>query len=253
MNLPHSLYRVITIHAPREVVFSFFTDNAKWASWWGTGSTIDPQVGGRVYIRHPGNVESSGNVLEIQRPSRLVFTYGFDSGKPIPPGASRVSIALEAVGHSTRLEVKHHFDNVAVRDEHVQGWRYQLALFSNAVLNLIHADAESKVDAWFRAWAESSDDARKAALVSLVASSISFRDRYSATDGIDDLSAHIAATHKFMRGVRLERRGAIRHCQGTTLADWVAMAADGKEIGKGTNVFQLGGDGKIEAVTGLWG
>ena len=96
MNLPHTLDRVITIRAPREIVFSFFTDDARWAAWWGAGSTIDPKVGGRVHIRHPGNVEVSGEVLEIRRPSEFVFTYGFDSGKPIPPGASRVFYAVYA-------------------------------------------------------------------------------------------------------------------------------------------------------------
>jgi uncharacterized protein YndB with AHSA1/START domain len=31
MSLPYQLDRVITIAAPRETVFSFFTDNARWA------------------------------------------------------------------------------------------------------------------------------------------------------------------------------------------------------------------------------
>jgi len=253
MNLPHALDRVITIQAPREIVFSFFTDEAKWASWWGAGSTIDPKVGGRVSIKYPGNVEVSGEVLEIRRPSQLVFTYGFNSGKPIPPGSSRVTIALEAIGDATRLQLTHAFAEVPVRDEHVQGWRYQLALFSNAVLNLVHAEVESRVDAWFKIWTEVSDDARKAGLAKLVSESIAFRDRYSATDGIGDLSAHIGASQRFMPGIRMERRGAVRHCQGTAIADWTAFGADGAQLATGSNVFVLGGDGRIGSVTGLWG
>jgi len=252
-SLPHSLDRTITIHAPREVVFSFFTENDRWASWWGAGSTIEPKVGGRVYIRHPGNVEVGGEVVEIRPPVHLVFTYGFASGKPIPPGASRVTIALDDVGGSTRLHLTHAFDNVAVRDEHVQGWRFQLALFSNAILNLIHADAESRVDEWFRVWSEPSADVRKAALGRLASESIAFRDRYSATDGIDDLSAHLAAAQRFMPDIRLERRGPVRHCQGTAIADWTAVGPDGKTLGTGSNVFTLGSDGRITHVTGLWG
>ena len=90
MNLPHSLDRSITIRAPRDVVFSFFTENERWANWWGAGSTIDPKVGGHVSIKLPGNIEVVGEVVEIQRPSQLVFTYGFASGQPIPPGGSLV-------------------------------------------------------------------------------------------------------------------------------------------------------------------
>lgn len=253
MTLPYQLERTITIHAPRDIVFSFFTDTDRWASWWGVGSTIDPKVGGRVYIRHPGNVEVSGEVLEIQRPARLVFTYGFDSRQPIPPGASRVTISLNDVDGSTRLHLTHEFDNVAARDEHIQGWRFQLALFSNAVLNIVHADVQSRVDDWFKVWSEPDGEARTATLSRIASESIGFRDRYSATDGIDDLSAHLAAAQRFMPGIRLERRGSVRHCQGTAVADWTAIGPDGKTLGTGSNVFTLGSDGRINHVTGLWG
>jgi uncharacterized protein YndB with AHSA1/START domain len=253
MNLPHSLDRSIVIHAPRDVVFAFFTDSARWADWWGAGSTIDPKVGGRVFIRMPGNVDVVGEVLAITPSSALVFTYGFASGQPIPAGGSRVTITLDDIGDGTRLRLRHEFAEAQVRDEHVQGWRYQLALFSNAVLNQLHAGVESRVDAWFATWAESSAGTRRAALAALASEVVAFRDRYSATDGLDDLSAHIAAAQRFMPGVKLERRGAVRHCQGTVIADWTAAGPDGKPLGSGSNVFLLGGDGRFTAVTGLWG
>jgi uncharacterized protein YndB with AHSA1/START domain len=125
--------RTVVIHAAPETVFRFFTDSARWAKWWGAGSTIDPQPGGKVYILHPGAVEVSGEVLEINAPERIVFTYGFATGKPIPPGSSRVTILLEPVPTGTRLHLQHEFPEAAPRDEHVQGWRFQLSLFSNVV------------------------------------------------------------------------------------------------------------------------
>jgi len=75
---------------------------------------------------------------------------------------------------------------------------------------------------------------------------------FSLIDGKSDLRPHLAAVHKFMPGMRLERDGDIRHCQGTVLADWVARTVDGSERGRGTNVFALGHHGRIEAVTGFW-
>jgi hypothetical protein len=36
------------------------------------------------------------------------------------------------------------------------------------------------------------------------------------------------------------------------LADWTARGADGQDRGRGTNVFLLGPDGRIESVTGFW-
>ncbi len=102
-TLPHELERTIVINAPRETVFGFFTDSAQWATWWGAGSTIDPHVGGRVYIRYPGNVEVSGAVVALTAPSHFTFTYGFESGTPFGPGESQVHIHLEPEGKGTRL------------------------------------------------------------------------------------------------------------------------------------------------------
>jgi len=36
----HKLDRSIFIHAKPDTVFGFFQDNARWASWWGAGSTM---------------------------------------------------------------------------------------------------------------------------------------------------------------------------------------------------------------------
>ena len=92
MNLPHRLDRTVVIQAAPQTVFSFFTDSDRWASWWGAGSSIEPQAGGRVYIRHANGIESSGEVVEVEPPKRIVFDYGFNSGTPMPPGSSRVTI-----------------------------------------------------------------------------------------------------------------------------------------------------------------
>jgi hypothetical protein len=37
------------------------------------------------------------------------------------------------------------------------------------------------------------------------------------------------------------------------LADWIARSVEGQERGRGTNVFTLTADGRIEGVTGFWG
>src|SRR5580693_2250302 len=102
-ELPYNLDRTVVIRAKRETVFQFFTDSSRWASWWGAGSTIDAKPGGKVYIRHANGVESVGEVLEVQAPERIAFTYGFATGQPIPPGSSRVTIHLQPHESGTRL------------------------------------------------------------------------------------------------------------------------------------------------------
>jgi uncharacterized protein YndB with AHSA1/START domain len=250
--LAYSLERTVVIRAARDTVFRFFADPGRWASWWGAGSTIDARVGGAVFIRHPGGVEVAGEVLELTAPERIVFTYGYVSGTPIPAGSSRVTIHLHDHHDGTLLTLTHEFPDAAVRDEHVQGWRYQLSIFSNLVANEVHAGAADVIDGWFGAWALSDAGEREAALLRVASSGVEFRDRFSAIAGVAELVPHIGAMHKFMAGLRLQRAGDVRHCQGTALVDWTAATADGQPRGGGTNVFVFGTDGKVASVVGWW-
>ena len=250
--LDSRLDRIVVIEARPATVFSFFMDSERWARWWGAGSTIDARPGGRIFIRHPNGVEMSGDVLEITPPIRLVFTYGYVAGTPIPEGGSRVTMQLEPVASGTRLHLTHEFADDFPRDHHVQGWRYQLALFSNLVASVVNADAPAVVDGWFGAWNELEAERRKQAFARIAEADVEFRDRYGLTRGLDDLLGHVAAVHQFMPGTRIERSGDVRHCQGRALADWVVVASDGSQRGRGTNAFVFGLDGQIASVAGFW-
>jgi len=250
--LPHHLNRTIVIEAPREIVFRFFTDEHRWASWWGAGSTIEAKPGGKLRIRYPEGTEVAGEVLEVDQPEQIVFTYGYVSGQMIPPGGSLVTIRLSVDPRGTRLELRHDFADAAVRDQHVQGWRYQLSLFGNIVANHLHGNAAAAVDEWFSAWIEADGQKRLDRLSAIAASSVRFRDRFSLIDGVTELNDQITAAQRFMPGMRMERRGDIRQCQGLVLAEWVALTTDNQERGRGMNVFTFGPDRKIEAVTGFW-
>jgi len=244
-ELPFTLERSIVIHAPREIVFRYFTESARWANWWGAGSTIDAVPGGKVFIRYPNGVEASGEVVYIRPPERIVFTFGYVSGKPMAPGGSRVTIRLQPEGAGTRLHLVHELADAEARDAHIGGWRFQLSVFGNVVANELFAGAAQVVDAWFDAWAVADNDARGKALAEIVTPQVRFRDRYAAIEGIEDLNAHTEAVQKFMPGVCMVRKGDVRHCQGTVLADWEASGHSG------TNVFVFRADGKIETVTGF--
>ena len=149
MKLPYNLKRDVTIQAAPETVFGFFTDNARWASWWGAGSTIEPRPGGAIYIRHPNGVENSGEVLEIRPPDQIVFSFGYPSGKPYSPEESRVTIQLARAGGVTRLSLFHELADEAARDQLIQGWRFQLSVFGNVVANQVYSGVQDLVDEWF--------------------------------------------------------------------------------------------------------
>jgi uncharacterized protein YndB with AHSA1/START domain len=251
-SLAHQIDRTIVIGAPPDAVFRYFTDPARWAAWWGAGSTIDARPGGRVFVRHPEGTEAAGDVIEVSPPSRIVFTYGYVSGTPVGPGTTRVTITLSAAPRGTSLHLRHEFADAAARDEHVQGWRYQLSVFANVVASELHADAPQLVDAWFAAWAQTDADARLDALTRIASPEVRVQDRFSCLTGIEDVTHHIAAAQRFMPGMRLQRQGDARHVQGTVLVDWIAAGPDGEARGRGASVFGLGPDGRIERVTGFW-
>ena len=249
----HTLDRSVFIHAKPETVFAFFQDSARWASWWGAGSTIDPRPGGKVYVKYPGTVEASGEILEITAPTRIVFSYGYHTdGSPVPPGSSRVTIALAKEAGGTRLTLHHELPTAASRDEHIQGWRFQLSLFANTVANVVNAHAAPVVDAWFDAWAEPDDAKRRAAFKAVAADSTRFGDRYSCLDGLEEITLHAGAAQKFMPGMTPRRVGDPRHCLGTAIVEWNIAKPDGASAASGTNVFRFDADGKIVDVVGLW-
>jgi hypothetical protein len=125
----------------------------------------------------------------------------------------------------------------------VQGWRFQLSLFGNLVANLVQRVG---------------DQARAESLAKIATNEMHFRDRVSLLDGLADLTAHSGSTQRFMPGIRMVRRGDVRHCQGTVLADWIAVDGDAKERMSGTKCLRVWrgrqnrfGDGLCQSVAGL--
>ena len=252
MTLEHTLERKLTIRARRETVFRFFTDNERWAKWWGQGSTVEPHPGGKVRILYPGAIEVTGEVIEIDAPKKISFTYGFTSGNPIPAGSSLVTIELEEDSAGTHLTLSHAFSEEKVRDDHVQGWRYQLAIFSNVVTDEVNSRAAEAIDSWFSVWSNTNPTERASLLKQIATPAVQFRDKYGATNGADDLLAHVTAAQYFMPGIRLGRDGDVRHCQGSAFCAWNA-SKDGTSAGTGTTFFAFDADGRIDSVTGFWG
>jgi uncharacterized protein YndB with AHSA1/START domain len=245
-----ALERTIEIRARRETVFRYFTDSERFARWWGAGSRIDPMPGGEVFIRYPNAVEARGKVVEIEPPERIAFTYQYADGTPAD--GSLVTIALEETKDGTVLRLSHAFSSAKLRDAHVQGWRYQLAVFSKVISEEGQSGAAGRVDAWLRAWGDPDPAARRAALESCATPDVSFRDAYSLTNGLSDLLAHLEAVQIFLPGIRLARDGDVRVSHGTAVARWTATGPNGAAVGRGLNVFELAPDGRIAGVVGFW-
>lgn len=86
MTLTHSLDRTVLIGATRETVFRFFTDNARWAAWWGAGSTIDPKPGGAVRIGTPTRRKWPAKSSRYRGPIDSSSRTGLSVANPFRPG-----------------------------------------------------------------------------------------------------------------------------------------------------------------------
>jgi uncharacterized protein YndB with AHSA1/START domain len=251
MSQPFSLEREILIHAGRETVFRFFTDSERFARWWGPGSRIEPRVAGAVKICYPGGVIASGEVAEIEPPRRIAFSYGYESGEPIGPGESLVTIELEDAAGGTRLRLTHACPSEAVRDAHDPGWRYQLAVFAKVAADDEFAEVAETVDRWYALWNEPSIQTRCEQALELLSADIEFRDAFGVTSNRDELMGHIEAARMHLRFERLERRGEVRRSHATALAEFAAVSEAGDARMSGTNVFELAPGGRIRRVVGI--
>src|SRR4051812_13384250 len=86
--------RTLTIDASPETVWEFFVDPEKATRWMGTEADLDPQPGGSYRcVVIPGHV-ALGEFVELDRPNRLVFTWGWEGNEGVPPGSSTIEVDL---------------------------------------------------------------------------------------------------------------------------------------------------------------
>jgi uncharacterized protein YndB with AHSA1/START domain len=134
------IVREIHIRAAPETVFEFFTDPGKVTRWLATEATLDPRPGGICHQDHAredgsgGSYHMRGEFLEVSRPERVVFTWGFtDADVGVPPGSSVVDVTLTPDGGGTRLRLEHRDLPVATIESHADGWTGMLERLATAV------------------------------------------------------------------------------------------------------------------------
>jgi uncharacterized protein YndB with AHSA1/START domain len=68
-----------------------------------------------------------GEYVEIDRPSRVVVTWGWEGNPKMPPGSSTVEFTLEQDGEATVVRVRHTGLPESEIEMHRQGWQRYLA------------------------------------------------------------------------------------------------------------------------------
>jgi uncharacterized protein YndB with AHSA1/START domain len=127
-----SVERTISIDASPETVWEFLVDGPKATRWMGTSTVIEARPGGAYRCEVIPGHTAEGEVVEVDPPHRLVFTFGWSTGgaegNPVPAGSSTIEIELAPEGNGTRLQFVHRdLPNAAAVESHAHGWEHYLA------------------------------------------------------------------------------------------------------------------------------
>ncbi len=121
------------IRAPREKVFDAFVSADLLKRWkCPRGMTVpqassDPREGGAWQLsmraRDGSRLELGGQYRELRRPDRLVYTFCWQDGGPMPGVQTLVEVDFIARDGGTELRMLHTgFADAGQRDGHGQGW-----------------------------------------------------------------------------------------------------------------------------------
>ncbi|MFT4230626.1 MAG: SRPBCC domain-containing protein [Microbacterium sp.] len=111
----------IDIAASPETVFGYLTTNEGMTAWMGRHADLDPTPGGRFAVDIAG-YPVRGTFLAVERPSRVVVSWGFAGSDELPAGASTVEFRLTPIAGGTRVDL-HHCDLPETRvPGHALGW-----------------------------------------------------------------------------------------------------------------------------------
>ncbi len=111
----------IDIAASPETVFDYLTTDDGMTAWMGQYADLDPTPGGRFAVDIAG-YPVRGTFLTVERPSRVVVSWGFAGSDDLPAGTSTVEFRLTPIAGGTRVDLCHsHLPDTRVPG-HALGW-----------------------------------------------------------------------------------------------------------------------------------
>lgn len=121
MSITTTVEHVVEIDAPPDAVFDLWTTADGLGAWWGDATVVEARPGGSIRVDIDGEHIMVGEFVTVERPHRLVFTFGWEGGEPAP-SSTTVTVDIEAAGAGTRLVLRHAGLPVEMVASHVRGW-----------------------------------------------------------------------------------------------------------------------------------
>jgi uncharacterized protein YndB with AHSA1/START domain len=116
----------IHIEADAELVFDYFTRPEALVRWMGDRAILEPRPGGEFTLFF-GNRCVEGRYIEVDRPRRLVISWGRRGSRAMPPFSSTLEVAFAREGNGTRVSIVHRGLPKSEARRHALGWRHYLA------------------------------------------------------------------------------------------------------------------------------
>jgi uncharacterized protein YndB with AHSA1/START domain len=121
---PRSIIAERVFDAPRELVFSVWTDPKHLAQWWGpngfttTTSSFDMRAGGvwRFVMHGPDGRDYQNRITyeEVVPPERIVYRHG--GGDDVEPVRLKTTVVFDDLGAKTRLTMRMDFPSADERE-----------------------------------------------------------------------------------------------------------------------------------------
>lgn len=120
--------------APVDDVWQLVSTAAGLERWLATSAAIDLRPGGSIRWSHDDGAVVAGEVRDVEPPTRLVFTYGWETGRfDVAPGSTLVSITLRPIDDtSTQIEIEHDGLVDEYVDAHTIGWTHFVERLADA-------------------------------------------------------------------------------------------------------------------------
>lgn len=115
----------IDIDAPPAAVFDYLTTDAGMTAWMGEHADLDPRPGGSFAVDIAG-YPIRGRFLEVERPIRVVVSWGIRGSTDLPAGASTVEFRLTETERGTRVDLTHSDLPETELAGHADGWEHFL-------------------------------------------------------------------------------------------------------------------------------
>ena len=135
--------KTVFIPVDPDAAFALITEPERLRRWKTVAARVDLRVGGDYrWTVTPGH-SAMGSFTEIEPGKRIVSTWGWEGDAGLPPGASTVTVNLEAVEGGTTVQLIHEGLTEQQEAGHAEGWNHFLER-----LVLLATNGDAGPDEW---------------------------------------------------------------------------------------------------------